>query len=257
MSSTTGFSRRSFLGALGGVAAAPHAFAAAVKGRDDIPVIPKRLEKVFMAPGKMPNGLQASADGLWVLNQEDPNKVHKVSYKDGSVLHEIQTESMHGSGISYGNDALWIASTWGLTTLKIDPKTGKTLKSFDTPGAGSPKWGKPRRASGAHGIEWVDGKYWIAVPPSLTIYQIEPETGKILHTIPTPGERPHGIAWDNGFLWCVESNHRAIYKMDPKSGELLAKVLLREDDPEPHGMTMKDGVFWYSDAASGWVCRLV
>ena len=97
----------------------------------------------------------------------------------------------------------------------------------------------------------------IAVPPSLTIYQIEPETGKILHTIPTPGERPHGIAWDNGFLWCVESNHRAIYKMDPRSGELLAKILLREDDPEPHGMTMKDGVFWYSDAASGWVCRLV
>jgi streptogramin lyase len=205
----------------------------------------------------MPNGLQAVEDGLWILDQEDPNKVHKVRWADGSVLVELQTESLHGSGITYGDGALWIASTWGLTTLKIDPKTGKTLATFETPGAGKPRWGQPRRDSGAHGLEWVNGKYWIAVPPSVTIYQIEPHTGKILHSIPAPGTRPHGIAWDNGFLWCVESNDRAIYKMDPKDGKLLARIPLRKEDPEPHGMTMWKGVVWYCDAASRWVCRLV
>ena len=105
-------------------------------------------------------------------------------------------------------------------------------------------------------MEWVDGKYWIAVPPPVRIYQIEPGTGEELHSIPAPGGRPHGIAWHEGHLWCVESNDRAIYKMDPRSGELLAKIQLREEDPEPHGMTMREGVIWYCDAVSGWVCRL-
>ncbi len=88
----------------------------------------------------------------------------------------------------------------------------------------------------------MDGKYWIAVPPPVEIYQVEPETGKILHTIPSPDTRPHGIAWDSGYLWCVESNDRAIYKMDPKDGKLLAKIQLSDNDPEPHGMTMHQGV---------------
>lgn len=258
MSNDSRVSRRLFLGTLAAGGAAPGAFAAAVKGKSDIPVISKRLEKVFLAPGQQPNGLQAVPDGLWILDQIDPNKAHKVSYKDGSVLKEIQTESIHGSGITYGDGALWIASTFGLTTVKVDPDTGKTLATFDTPGVGEPKWGRPRgRKTGAHGLEWVDGKYWIAVPPPMAIYQIEPDTGKVLHKIDAPGERPHGIAWENGYLWCVESNHRAIYKMDPKNGKLLAKIQLKESDPEPHGMTMKDGVFWYCDAGSRWVCRLV
>jgi outer membrane protein assembly factor BamB len=246
-------SRRVFLhAAAGGVLAA-----ATIEEKEKLPVIAKRLEKVFLAPGKMPNGLQAVADGLWILDQEDPNKVHKVRYEDGSVLKEIQTESLHGSGITYGAGALWIASTYGLKTLKVDPETGKTLASFDTPGVGKPKWGNPRRASGAHGLEWVDGKYWIAVPPSVTIYLIEPNTGKVVRSIPAPGVRPHGLAWDRGKLWCVESNDRAIYKMDPKDGKLLAKIQLRKEDPEPHGMSMWKGVFWYCDATSRWVCRLV
>jgi outer membrane protein assembly factor BamB len=229
---------------------------AAVGDKDRLPVVSKRLEKRFQAPGKMPNGLQCVADGLWILDQQDPNKVHKVRYEDGSVLATLQTESIHGSGITYGDGALWIASTYGLKTLKVDPQTGKTLASFDTPGVGLPKWGNPKRPSGAHGLEWVDGKYWIAVPPAVKIYLIEPNTGQVVRSIPAPGVRPHGVAWDNGYLWCVESIDRAIYKMDPKDGRLLAKVQLSKDDPEPHGFSMWKGVMWYSDAVSRWVCRL-
>lgn len=250
-------SRRGFAKLLAGAALAGPAVIAASETKD-LPLISKRVEKVFQAPGEMPNGLQAMADGLWILDQKNPNRVHKVRYEDGSVIQEIVTEGNHGSGITFGNDALWIASTFGLTTLKVDARSGKTLAVFDTPGVGQPQWGKPlKRKAGAHGLEWVDGKYWIAVPPPMKIYQIEPETGKVLHSIPAPGERPHGIAWDGGYLWCVESNHRAIYKMDPVTGKLLAKIPLGDDNPEPHGMSMHNGQFWYCDAVSRWVCRLV
>ena len=256
-------SRRQFLIAASlALPAARRALAiAAPEDKDKLPIVHRRVEKVFRAPCKQPNALQAVADGLWILDQVDPNKAYKVRYEDGAVLHEIQTESIHGSGITLGNDALWVASTWGLQTLKVDPATGKTLKSFVTPGAGMNKFGNPTRPSGAHGLEWVEDKYWMAVPASGLLYLMEPESGKIARTLPAPGWRTHGLAWDDGALWCVETSDRAIYKIDARDGKLLAKIPLSEQDPEPHGMTQKDGVLWYCDAGSranaGWVCRLV
>jgi streptogramin lyase len=258
-------SRRHLLAAASGLALGYPISALAIATEEQkmgVPVINKRVEKVFRSPGKQPNALQATADGLWILDQvDDPtNKAHKVSYADGSVMHEITTQSIHGSGITVGDGALWIGSTWGLKTLKVDPKTGQTLAAWDTHGAGMNKFGRPTRPSGAHGIEWVDDKYWIAVPASGLIYLMEPATNKIVHSIPAPGWRTHGLAWVDGSLWCVESTERAIYKMDPKDGKLLAKIQLGPDDPEPHGLTARDGVFWYCDATSkangGWVCKL-
>jgi hypothetical protein len=250
-------SRRRFVSSLGYGAMASRLVALSVEDKAKLPVVQKRLEKVFRAPCKAPNDLQASSDGLWILDQVDPNKVYKVRFEDGSVLSEIQTESIHGSGITFGNGALWIASTWALKTLKVDPKTGKTLASFDEPGAGMPKFGKPTRPSGAHGLKWVDGKIWMAMPPAEKIHLVNPESGAVIRSIPGPGIRTHGLAWDGAYLWCAESIDCAIYKLDPSDGRPLAKIQLSKDDPELHGLDLWKGAFWYSDASTGWICRLV
>jgi outer membrane protein assembly factor BamB len=267
------FSRRHFLTATGCLPLVSPLGAAEAQKREDksaLPVIPKNVEKVFMAPGQHPNDLDAVADGLWILDQADPNKAHKVRWEDGKVLVEVQTESMHGSGIAYRNGALWISSTATgpcptcLKTLKVDAKTGKTLAMYDSPGAVESRMGRPGRPfgqaprpGGSHGIKFVDDYYWQASPPAITIYKVQPDTGKVVYSIPAPGARPHGLAWENGYLWCVESNDRAVYKMDPETGELLAKIQLTKEDPEPHGLAIRNGVLWYCDAASRWVCRLV
>jgi streptogramin lyase len=249
-------SRRSFL-ISSGVLTAAGIHAAGEDATGNLPIVPKRVEKVFKIPAiKEPNDLQFAPNGnLWILDQVDPNKVFKVDPKDASILDQVQTESIHGSGITYGNGAWWIGSTKTLKTLKVDPKTGKTLKSFDTPGAGL--YGKLTTPSGAHGLKWVDGKYWMAVPASGKIFLMEPESGAIVRSIPAPTVRTHGLAWDNGTLWCVGSSEREIYKMNPQDGKLLAKIKLTKDDPEPHGLDLHDGVMWYSDASSGWVLKLV
>lgn len=250
-------SRRRFLVASGALTAASRLAPAASVATENLPIVPKRVEKAFkIADIREPNDLQFARDGsLWILDQVDPNKVFTVNPKDGSMIGQVQTESMHGSGITYGDDAWWIGSTKTLKTLKVDPKTGKTLKSFDTPGAGL--YGNLKTPSGAHGLKWVDGKYWMAVPASGKIFLMEPETGAIVRSIPAPTVRTHGLAWDNGVLWCVGSTEREIYKMDPKDGKLLAKIKLTRQDPEPHGLDLYEGVMWYSDAATGWVCRLL
>ena len=96
----------------------------------------------------------------------------------------------------------------------------------------------------------------MAVPASGKLFLMEPETREIVRSIPAPGVRTHGLAWDRGFLWCVESDGRVIYKLDPKDGRPIARIQLTNADPEPHGLDISDGVLWYCDAASGWICRL-
>ena len=251
------FSRRGFLVSTAALMRASLIPAADNDARENLPIVPKRVEKLFRTPGiKQPNDLQFAPDGnLWILDQVDPNKVFKMNPADGSILEQVQTESIHGSGIAFGNGAWWIGSTKSLKTLKVDPKTGKTLKSFDTPGSGL--YGNLTTPSGAHGIKWVDGRYWMAVPASGKIYLMEPESGEVVRSIPAPTVRTHGLAWDNGFLWCVGSTEREIYKMDPQDGKLLAKIKLKREDPEPHGLDQIKGVMWYCDASSGWICRLM
>lgn len=262
------FSRRRFLSQAMGAAVAPCLAAATQEDKEKLPVVPKRVERAFKAPCRQPNDLQFVPEGLWILDQVDPNKALLVRPRDGSVIREIQTESIHGSGITFGNGSLWIGSTKMADpkdpprTLKVDPTTGKTLRSWVTPGAGVWTKGANATPSGAHGLKWVEGKYWMAVPASGKLYLMEPETGAIVRSIPGPGVRTHGLAWDNGYLWCIESNDRAIYKMDPKDGKLLARIQLTREDPEPHGLDISEGVLWYCDASErpgtgGWVCRLV
>jgi streptogramin lyase len=266
MASDRDVSRRAFLAGVAAATAIPR-FALAAEG-SDLPVIAGKVEKLYKVPGlTQPNDMQFTAEGLWILDQKDPNKVFLLQPETGKVLRELQTESIHGSGITYGNGALWITSTKMTdpkippATLKVDPKTGKTLKSWVTPGSGyygavTAERGSP---SGAHGIKWVDGKYWMAVPAASKIFLMEPETGQIIRSIPGPGttQRTHGLAWDKGMLWCINSDDRAIYKLDPKDGRVVSKIQLSKEDPAPHGLDIDSkGVLWYCDAQSSWICKL-
>lgn len=205
-----------------------------------------RIEKIFEAPGPHPNGMQATLEGLWILDQHS-NQVSLVSY-NGEVLKTFDTDSDRGSGITDTGTALWIASTYSREILKVNRSNGSTLATFPTHGASN---------TGAHGLEWREGKLWMAVPPSATIYQLDPENNlEILHTIPAPGNRPHGIAWNGDDLWCVETSHRTIYRLNVQDGSILDKIEIPEPQPEPHGMTLWEGYFWYCDAGSRVVCRL-
>ena len=267
MSTEHSVSRRAFLTGCAGFVAASRIAAA-----QEVPTIIKRVEKLYkIAASREPNDLQFVPEGLWVLDQVDQptNKALLVDPQDGRVLREILTESLHGSGITYGNGALWIGSTKGKNaqdpprTLKVDPHTGKTLKSWITPGSGLYGRMSAERGdtpSGAHGLKWSDGKYWMAVPAAHKVFLMEPETGEIVRSIPGPGSTPrtHGMAVENGMLWVINSDDRAIFKLDTKDGAVVSKIQLSKDDPVPHGLDIdRNGVLWYSDAGTGWICKLV
>ncbi len=236
-----------------------------------------KVESIFKSPGPKPNGLQVAPDGLWILDQGD-NRAYLVRYEDGKVLRALDTDSKAGSGITFDGEAIWIASTYSREIIRADARTGKTLAKYPTPGAGVVKWttGRrsplampepevrpaaakpspaPRQPTGAHGLEWRDGKLWIAVPPSQTIYRVNPDGFGIERQFPTAGDRPHGLGWEGKWLWCTDSNLNAFFKHNPDTGEIVEKIQLADQDPLPHGMTIRQGIMYYCDDV-GVVCRL-
>ncbi len=249
-----------------------------------------KVEIVFRSPGPHPNGLQATDDGLWIIDQSEGNKAYLVSYENGQVLRSFPTETDRSSGITFDGEALWIGSTYNRQIVRADAHTGKTLAKHFTPGAGviykmigdpparssplakktapklqtSPKSvggfdaGKVLDASapgtGAHGQEWRDGFLWMAVPPSREVYKIDPKTWTVHKKFATAANRPHGIGWEGRYLWVTDSNLNAFFKHDPESGEMIEKIQLADSDPLPHGMTIRNGYMWYCDDV-GVVCR--
>jgi outer membrane protein assembly factor BamB len=252
-----------------------------------------KVEVAFDSPAPQPNGLQATTEGLWIIDQGPGSKAYLVSYSDGRVLRSFNTETDRSSGITFDGEALWIGSTYSREIVRVDANDGHTLERHFTPGAGviyqmvgdpparSSPLAKthPRKqaaalptkqvggydmgkvlggaapGTGAHGQEWRDGKLWFAVPPSREVYCLDPKTWIVATKFPTAGNRPHGIGWEGKYLWVTDSNLNAFFKHDPATGEMIEKIQLADSDPLPHGMTIWQGTLWYCDDV-GVVCRM-
>ena len=172
-----------------------------------------------------------------MLDQLDQptNKAFLVKPEDGTVIREIQTEALHASGITYGNGALWIGSTKGKNaqdppkTMKVDPRTGKTLKQLNTPGSGL--YGRMSARARRHPV-------WRARPEMgrtastgwpcrrrTKCFSWSPRPARSCAAFLAPGSTPrtHGMAIDKGMLWVINSDDRAIFKLDPKNGTVVVE----------------------------------
>jgi streptogramin lyase len=231
---------------------------------------------LWKAPGQQPNGLQDSPQGLWILDQVDPNRVYLVRHDDGKVLHEFQTRSKHGSGITVDpRGHVWVASTFGFEIICYDPETGRELSAIPAPGLG-------REPGSPHALEWRDGHLWCNVPKAGQIFEVDPASGTVLHAISAHGDRCHGMAWETDgmwvhginpaskvepspvpaheanrpwrsarglpALWSSDTNKRVLLRLDPDTGEILDA--LGVSGLEVHGMTIHAAGFWICDAGT-------
>jgi streptogramin lyase len=246
---------------------------------------------VFKSPGPQPNGLQATPDGLWIIDQADGSVAALVDYADGKVLRSFKTDTVRPSGITFDGEAIWIGSTFSYENVRCDARTGVVLERHPTPGsttysmagdpapqrsplAGTPMQqtrpaaagqGQPQllrlaqtpstRFQGAHGQEWRDGKLWTTSTSSRSIFCIDPKTWVVEKRLQAPGPRPHGLAWEGRYLWHGDSDYKAFFKFDTDTGEIVEKIQLAPDDPLPHGMTIREGTLWYCDDI-GVVCKM-
>jgi streptogramin lyase len=291
-------SRRAFFGL---VASAPvlgsnGAAAAGVHATAPEPIPVRRTGKVevaFKSPGPQPNGLQATRDGLWIIDQSAGSKAYLVDYSDGRVLRSFETEAVRPSGITFDGEALWIGSTFSYENIRCDATTGRTIERRPTPGcttynmAGDPPLrrsplaggplAQPRpapagppavqpptprltqppnvRFQGAHGQEWQDGKLWTTSTSARAIYRLDPKTWIVERRLNAPGPRPHGLALEGRYLWHGDGDLNAFFKFDTDTGDIVEKILLTDADPVAHGLSIWNGTLWYCDDI-GVVCRM-
>src|SRR5436309_15833969 len=101
--------RREFIGTtsalVAGMAAAAPGSARAQQGEGgkppQVPTRQAKVERVFKAPDIHPNALEAAPDGLWI-GDEVSERVFRVDWQRGKVLHGVQRESQHASGVGVG-----------------------------------------------------------------------------------------------------------------------------------------------------------
>ncbi|MDR5761078.1 glutamine cyclotransferase [Caballeronia sp. LZ035] len=133
-------------------------------------------------------------------------------------------EGVHG--VTWDGENVWFAA-------------GESLNAFD------PASGEPRRSFGiaAHAGTAFDGKHLFQIAED-RIQKIDPETGRVLATIPAPGNGgDSGLAWAEGTLWVGEYKARKIHQVDPQDGKVLRTI---ESNRFVTGVTWVGGELWHA-----------
>ena len=211
------------------------------------------IEKAFDAPLTQPNGIIATDEGFWIVDQATDYAF--LVTETGDFIRCIPTWSENSSGLAFGGGALWVSDNGGSLKLrpylptdrrrggvfKVDPADGKKLAEFDLPLV------EPNRA-GIHGVEWDDGTLWLHISGKRVFARVKADDFTVLHTIPILHSRAHGLVWKDEHLWAVYTNDRIIVKQDPRDGHAVETIEIPDAYPDPHGLTWWHGSFWYTNA---------
>ncbi len=158
---------------------------------------------LFQAPkGRFINGVATSPDGLWLAEQKDafgPNSQYK--HADGSPApintdltesvwlvddkgndkKNLVTEGHNVSGFAVGGNFLWQGNNQGghngVVQTAMD---GKTVGVRQVP------FGPPSDGGGIHGLDWHDGKLWIAALRLKAALRVDPVTWNTEIMLPFP-----------------------------------------------------------------------
>ena len=238
----------------------------------------RRIERFFRSPYAAPNGLQATDDGLWIVDQfTDRVALVEIGepheYGATKILNDIPSESSNTSGLTFDGEALWLAANgpgggWRTPRpydapsgdiLRVDPETGETLDRYPMPGGGA-----------THGIDYdrfEEGMIWVTTLRLQTLSLVRIEDWSVQRSIPVARDGAHGIARVEDGIWVVDRPDRVIVKLDVEDGRELDLIDIpgppgpTEVDygisaPEPHGLTVHGKDLLYCDARSGWVVRV-
>ena len=248
-----------------------------------------KTTRLFKSPEGYPNALALAPEGLWIGEQKlsgslaaqyhvsDPKSLEEhawlVDWK-GKVLKTVTTPSRNTSGMAFGGGYIWMCANAPPEGVFQVDLNSKLISHRQIP------LGPADNGGGCHGAMWHDGKLWIAALRLRAIVRVDPVTWQPEFLIPfyeAPDRtRYHAIAWDNGSIWQVVGNdcsrysdyRPALVRYDATTGRVLEIVDFEPGSCDPHGLVMRDGVFYSCDAgihpnwpnndspSAGWIFRI-
>lgn len=133
--------------------------------------------------------------------------------------------SPHVHGVSFDGKNVWFATGSGL--VAFDPESGEVERRLDV---------------AADAGTAFDGKHLYQLADK-RIQKIDPATGRVIATIPAPGQgRDAGLTWAEGTLWVGQHRDRTIIQIDPETGQILRTI---KSNRFVTGVTFVDGDLWH------------
>jgi sugar lactone lactonase YvrE len=229
-----------------------------------------KIEKLFRAPYAVPNGVQVTAEGLWIVDQiTDRVALVEIgpqvgNYGVSKFVRDVPSESSNTSGLGWDGSALWLAANGGASLwrparphdasthdgdiLRVDPHTGATLARYPLPGGG-----------GTHGLEidrYEQGIIWLTTLKNQTLSKVRIADWSVQQVLQLPYNRAHGVVRAPDGIWVVFTSDRVIVKLDLNDGHLLDRIEIPQPHPEPHCLSNYGDDLLYCDATSGWVVKV-
>ncbi len=129
------------------------------------------------------------------------------------------------NGVTYDGQNVWFAA--GNKLVAFEPANGKMKRTIDV---------------AAHAGTAFDGRHLFQIAED-RIQKIDPNTGRVLGSIPAPGGGgDSGLAWAEGTLWVGESRARKIHQIDPETGTILRTI---DSNRFVTGVTWVEGELWH------------
>lgn len=128
-------------------------------------------------------------------------------------------------GVTHDGRRVWAAT--GARLLAFDPESGELTRTLDRTGDAGTAF------DGTHLYQIAEAR----------IDKIEPATGKVVASIPAPGQGgDSGLAWADGYLWVGQYRDRKIHQVDPTTGTVVRTI---ESKRFVTGVTWVDGELWH------------
>lgn len=140
------------------------------------------------------------------------------------VLREYAVaDKVHG--VTHDGQRIWAAT--GAQLVALDPDSGAATRALDVAcDAGTA----------------FDGTYLYQIAEA-RIDKIDPATGRVLASIPTPGHgSDSGLTWAEGSLWVGQYRDRRIHQIDPATGAIRRTI---ESNRYVTGVTWVEGELWH------------
>jgi glutamine cyclotransferase len=159
------------------------------------------------------HGVTYDGENVWFASGD---KLNALDPSSGKMMRSIDVAAHAGTTF----DGKYLYQIAEDRIQKIDPKTGRVISTIPAPGGGSDS-----------GLAWAEGTLWVGQYRNRKIYQVAPETGKILRTIESD-RFVTGVTWVDGELWhaTLEDGESDLRRIDPNTGEVLESVKM------PHGV---------------------
>lgn len=164
------------------------------------------------------------------LNAFDPNT--------GAMVRQIDVQGDAGTAF----DGKHLFQITGQHIRKIDVATGRVLATIPAPGD----------SGNNSGLAWAEGTLWVGQYRDRKIYQIDPDTGKILRTIES-NRVVTGVTWVQGQLWhgTWEGKESDLRRIDPETGEVIETIEMPVGTGVSGLEAGRDGQFFCGGGGSG------